>query len=243
MLDDCVSVIMSTADPLQERTQRALKHLARSDVPYELILLNRNHEWTTGTIVNQGIAASVGGYVAFLCDDCFIEPEALRMLRDALQDPEVGVAGALLQYPNGIVQHAGGKLRIVPTDNYRNRKRIWAVNLKHLGQWEPLGAVEAKDVDFVTGAFMMTRRDVLDAIGWYAVECGLDWGDVDFCLRARQGGYRNRFVPSARAIHIEAATRGVRTGPVDWFLSRWASSPLIRLPDDSVVSEVAAGGS
>lgn len=212
------------------KTQRALKHLARSTVPYELILLNRNHEWTTGVVVNQGIAASVGGYIAFCCDDCFVEPDALRMMKDALQDPSVGIAGALLQYPNGIVQHAGGILRITREERSINGAEPTAVldtDLRHIGQGEPMRAFETRDVDFVTGSLMMTRRDVLEKIGWYSEECVLCWGDTDFCLRARDAGYRVRFVASAHAIHIEASTRGEQRGPIGWFLSRWGASPLV----------------
>lgn len=239
MLDDMVSVIMSTVDPLQERTQKALAHLARSTVPYELILLNRNHEWTTGSITNQGIAASVGGYVAFCCDDCFVEPSALFHMREALQDPKVGVAGALLQYPSGIVQHAGGYVYIRDVSNGR------ALDLKHIGQNEPMRFYETKDVEFVTGALMMTRRDVLEDIGWYASDCRLCWGDVDFCFRVRSAGYRVRLAARARAIHLEASTRGKNLKESDledikWFLARWERSPLVIPPIEEAVT---AGGS
>ena len=232
MLSDLVSVIMSTVDPLQGRTQTALKLLAKSTIPYELILLNRNYEWTTGSIINQGIAASVGGYVAFCCDDCFIEPDALEEMRKVLQDPETGVVGALLQYPDGIVQHAGGYVYVGNKEDESGRK--W-VDLKHIGQGEPIKDYKTGDVDFVTGAFMMTRSDVLQTIGWYASDCELCWGDVDFCFRARKSGYRVQLVATARAIHLEASTRGKAGEPdranVSWFLSRGEDSEFVVPPD------------
>ncbi len=248
MLSDLVSVIMSTIDPLQGRVQTALRHLARSTAPYELVLLNRNHEWSTGTIINQGIAASVGGYVAFCCDDCFVEPAALEEMKKALQDPSVGVAGALLQYPDGIVQHAGGRVYISDKEGEPDGK--W-IDLKHIGQGKPMEDYKTKDVDFVTGALMMTRRDVLETIGWYASDCDLCWGDVDFCFRARKLGYRVRLVATARAIHLEASTRGNQVGErelagVRWFLLRWQDSPFVvpsKDKDPEPVAVVAAGGS
>jgi len=231
-LSDLVSVIMSTVDPLQDRTQRAIAHLARSTASYELILLSRNHEWTTGTIANQGIAASVGGYVAFCCDDCFVEPGALAAMKAALQDRTVGVAGALLLYPNGLVQHAGGWL----TWSSAMGGEAIRLNLGHVGQHmpEPSKPFESRDVPFVTGALMMTRRDVFEQVGWYDPDCKLDAGDLDFCLRVRQAGYSVRFVAEARAVHLEGATRGSRPSDRKWFFGKWGmtlASPLTALAE------------
>lgn len=234
LLPDLVSVIMATKDPLQERTQRALQQLAKSTVPYELILLNRNHSWTTGTIINQGIAAAVGGYVAFCCDDCFVEPEALEQMKLALQDQSVGVVGALLRYPDNAVQHAGGEIRCVQS----SLGIAVRANVKHLAHYEPMRDFVSEDVDFVTGALMMTRRDVLDVIGWYDERCELAWGDVDFCLRARQHGYRIRFVAEATATHLEGSTRGSRQGRIEWFFENWGAVMI-----DNQLRELAGGRS
>ena len=221
MLSDLISVIMSTVDPLQERTQRALRHLTQSTVPYEIILLSRNYQWKSGPVANQGISAAVGGYVAFCCDDCFVDPDALEHLKRALKDQSVGVAGALLRYPDEqTVQHAGAVVRVVPVMGVLGRQV--SIGAAHIAHHEPLREFISQDVDCVTGALMMTRRDVLDRIGWYDSDCELAWGDVDFCLRAWQGGFRVRFVAEAKAIHIESATRGKRMGSGEWFLKKWS---------------------
>jgi len=245
MLSDYVSVVMSTVDPLQERTQDAILHLQRSTAPYELILLNRNRSWTTGTIANQGIAACVGDFITFLCDDCFIEPSALKNMKQELQDETVGVVGALLQYPNGLVQHAGGYVYVTTTQDRRRH-----VDLKHIGQHEPMRNYASEDVDFVTGAFMMTRVDVLERIGWYSSDCDLTWGDVDFCFRARKAGYRVRLAANARGVHLEGATRGNNMkdreiAGVQWFLDKWGRSEYVIPPEENEkdIALVAIGGS
>ena len=246
MLPDYISVIMSTVDPLQERTQAAILHLQRSTAPYELILLNRNHSWTTGTIINQGIAASVGEYITFLCDDCFIEPKALENMKCELKDEKVGVVGALLQYPNGLVQHAGGFVYITPVSD-----GLRSVDLKHIGQGKPMRDFVSEDVDFVTGAFMMTRQDVLEAIGWYSSDCDLTWGDVDFCFRARKAGYQVRLAANARGIHLEGTTRADKMrdrelAAVQWFLDKWVRSEFVVPPEENnkdITSLAVIGGS
>jgi GT2 family glycosyltransferase len=240
MLKDYISVIMLTADPLQEHTQKALTHLSRSTVPYELVLVSRNRDWTAGVVTNQAIAATVGEYVAFCCDDCFIEPSALEEMKKALQDSKVGVVGALLLHSaNAYVVHAGiESVALASSDG----KRI-GYNLRHIGRGEPMEHFATDvDVECVTGALMMTRRDVLETIGWYTAECDLAFGDADFCLRARVAGYRVRFVASARGVHLESTTRGDRIGESGWFLRRWASNPNSILFERTKVPEVVSVG-
>jgi len=39
------------------------------------------------------------------------------------------------------------------------------------------------------------------------------WNDVDFCLRLRQAGYRNVYLPHVRLTHHESASRGPDKNP------------------------------
>ena len=78
------------------------------------------------------------------------------------------------------------------------------------GQWNV-----ARPVDYVSGAAMAFRREVLDEVGL------LDEGfwpgyyeDADFCFRVRDAGYEVWYTPDARLIHDESAalsgTRGLQ---------------------------------
>jgi GT2 family glycosyltransferase len=72
---------------------------------------------------------------------------------------------------------------------------------------EPSAYERAGTPDWVSGACMLVRRDVLEAIG------GLDEGyflyceDTDLCYRVRQAGYDIRFEPTATAFHQGGASR------------------------------------
>jgi len=64
-------------------------------------------------------------------------------------------------------------------------------------------------VDYVTGAALALRRDILDTLGFF------DEGfypayyeEVDFCFRVRGAGYAVRYVPGAVATHHEHAVVG-----------------------------------
>jgi GT2 family glycosyltransferase len=56
--------------------------------------------------VDVGVAASDARFVALLNPDCVVEPGCFAALRDRLRaDAGIGVAAALLRYPDGTVQH------------------------------------------------------------------------------------------------------------------------------------------
>ena len=202
-MSELISVIVSTKNPGQSFTQNCLQHLAQSTVDYELILINRKKDWSIGSVVNQGIRAASGNYIAFLCDDCFLEPDALKRMQNELQDSKIGVVGALLRYPNGLIQHAGADFSM-----YSENGETTVIGTHRLHN-EPftMHIPFSDDPTYVTGALMMTRRDVIDTIGGYGPYT-LGWGDTDFCLRARQRGYRIKFCSTARAEHLTGSTVG-----------------------------------
>ena len=76
----------------------------------------------------------------------------------------------------------------------------------------------------VTGACLMTRREVFQELGGFAAAFGVNFNDVDYCLRARERGYRVVFTPFARLFHHEFATRAPneRVPEAGRFRQRWA---------------------
>ena len=58
------------------------------------------------------------------------------------------------------------------------------------------------DVDWVSGACMLVRRDAFAAVGGMDEGFFLYWEDADFCRRLQQAGWRTAYVPQAAAMHI-----------------------------------------
>lgn len=55
---------------------------------------------------------------------------------------------------------------------------------------------------------MMVHRVVFDALGGFDESFPLTCNDVDFCLRARDAGFRVVWTPHATLTHIDGGTRG-----------------------------------
>lgn len=78
--------------------------------------------------------------------------------------------------------------------------------------------------DWVSGACMAIRREVLDTVGLFDEGFFLYFEEVDLCRRAARAGWRCWFVAEARVVHFEGASTGIKAPrrplPAYWFASR-----------------------
>jgi hypothetical protein len=77
----------------------------------------------------------------------------------------------------------------------------------------------------VSGASMIIRREVIEAIGPLDEGLYTYFDDIDFCLNARRAGWQTWFVPESRVIHLEGASTGIKATtvkrrPAYWFEAR-----------------------
>ena len=147
---------------------------------------------------NVGARAAGGGNLLFLNDD--VAPVGVRWLGHmvaSLADPDVAVVGPLLLYPDETVQHAGMFL------GYNNVAGhcLRGIRLPHHGSGD--GLVPA-DCSCVTGAVMLVRADVFQALNGCDYQLATYLQDVDFCLRVLRTGRRIVFNPHAVLFHMES---------------------------------------
>jgi N-acetylglucosaminyl-diphospho-decaprenol L-rhamnosyltransferase len=68
---------------------------------------------------------------------------------------------------------------------------------------------EVTEVDWVAGASMMIRREVLEQIGFFDETYFLYYEETDLCLRAQRAGWKIMYLPTASVAHIGGASTGV----------------------------------
>ncbi len=132
------------------------------------------------------------------------------LLEHALR-PEVGAVGARLEFPDGRAQHEGVVL---------NAGGV-ALNLD-AGPYAVLGR-SIRDVAAVTGACLMVRRSVWDAVGGMDERLRVAYNDVDLCLRIGERGWRVIYTPRAELTHAESSSRGALHPALDeaFYQRRW----------------------
>ena len=169
----------------------------RENFPNVQVIVNeRNLGFSAG--MNVGLRAAEGKILVMLNNDLEVYPSWLRALVDAMTaDEMVGIAGCKVYYPDGkTLQHAGGIVRYpqaIP-DHYGYQE-------KDRGQYD-----EIREVDYVIGAALAVRREVLKQVGYLDESYFLYFDDTDLCFSARKMGHKTIYVPHAVVIHHEAAT-------------------------------------
>jgi GT2 family glycosyltransferase len=82
---------------------------------------------------------------------------------------------------------------------------------RYCPEWYPAYfgmAAVVRNFSAVTGASMMVRRELFEALGGFDDDLAVAYNDVDFCLRLREEGYLVVYTPYAELIHYESVTRG-----------------------------------
>lgn len=154
---------------------------------------------------NVGVAQSNGSLLLFLNNDTeIIQPDWLEEMVRWAQRPEIGIVGAKLLFPSGYIQHAGVVMGIGGhAGHVFSGLDSYAGTMFGFVDWY-------RDYMAVTGACMMTRRDVYDRVGGFDEDYLIILSDVQFCLRAREEGFRTLYSPYVCLKHHESASRGNR---------------------------------
>ena len=187
----------------------------------QLIYLDyRNRPFNFSAINNFAVRQTSTPLVLFLNDDTEVaNPEWLTALVEHGQRPAVGVVGAKLIYPSGLIQHAGVVMGLGGNAGHA---------FKHLPADSPTYFYfpdVVRNCSAVTAACMLTKRELfLELGGFNEIELAVAFQDPDYCLRVHQAGFLVVYTPYSVLVHHESASRG---GGIDWaevryMQKRWA---------------------
>jgi len=171
-----------------------------------------------GAALNAGAGSLRQPFLLALHGDARLRPDALEQLYASVNDSRRRVAccGPRLVAPHGVVELSAG---FKPTRAWRWRA-AWT---QLVPRWKLLrprrkpkrvayfAPPVRSDVDWVSGAAMLLRREAFDEVGGMDDGYFLAYGDVDLCLRLRRAGWTVTYEPRARAIHLDRVDENPRS--------------------------------
>jgi N-acetylglucosaminyl-diphospho-decaprenol L-rhamnosyltransferase len=167
-------------------------------------------------------------YVWLLNPDTLVRPGAMAALVDFLENhPAVGIAGSRLVNKEGTAEWSAFRFPSV-LGELESGVRLGFVT-RILSRWvaSPPPPLIASRCDWSSGASLMIRRAVFEAIGLLDENYFMYFEEVDFCLRAHRAGWAAWYVPESEVVHLAGQSSGVtdRQGerkrlPSYWFHAR-----------------------
>jgi GT2 family glycosyltransferase len=158
--------------------------------------------------VNTGARATKSPFLLLLNPDCVLERDTCGRLTDWLEaHPDVAVAGPRIRNADGSLQPSARRFPDLTTAIAGRSSWLTKVlpgnpiSRHNLPAREP-SLTTPVDVDWVSGACMLVRRDAFEAVGGLDEGFFLYWEDADFCRRLKHAGWRTAYVPSVGALHI-----------------------------------------
>jgi GT2 family glycosyltransferase len=199
---ESIELLIMDNDSRERRTARLLTRLA-ADPRVRILPHPGPFNWSA--MNNAGVRHARGEIIVLLNNDIdVINPAWLHEMVVLAQQPDIGIVGARLLYPDGALQHAG--VTIGPG-------AVAAHLCRGAARYDPgHGGMlrQTRSVAAVTGACMALRRAVFEAVGGLEAEhLAVTNNDLDLCLRARARGWRVVCTPRAELYHRESASRGV----------------------------------
>lgn len=167
--------------------------------------------------VNSGAAHSEGEHLLLLNDDIEVAtPDWIERLVMYSGLEEIGAVGGRLIWEDGRLQHVGVEFEGgLPGHPYRGFAGDFAGYSNNV--------LIARDLLAVTGACLMTRREVFEEVGGFTSQLPLSYNDMDYCLKVWAGGRRIVYDPDTVMYHFESSSRSseVEEWEKEWLQERW----------------------
>lgn len=182
------------------RNKERLNSIKQKFPLLKIIQNSTNYGYARG--INVGLREAKGEYVLALNPDILVfEGTIDKMLTHMEQHKEVAVLGPKLLNADNSLQYSCRRYPTFAT-LLRRRGPFKNINKKAEGAYEmhDFDHNTIRDVDWLCGGFLLTRKGVLEKIGYMDEFYFLYFDDVDFCRRAHSIG-KVVYFPHAQAVH------------------------------------------
>ncbi|MEK1888347.1 MAG: glycosyltransferase family 2 protein [Phyllobacterium sp.] len=207
LVENAELIYVLDSPEIQDDTEHLLGglHLLHG-LPMKLAMMNRNGGYARAC--NAGVSLASGTVLVMLNSDVvpsqsgWLEP----LVQPLLEQKKLGAIGPKLLFEDGSLQHAGLYFA-------RDRRNVWLNHHFYKGMPGDYAPAQiARNVPGVTGACLVTRKDIYDLVGGFTEDYVIgDYEDSDLCMKIRQIGFQVGYQPAVSLYHFER--RSIRRSP------------------------------
>jgi len=261
---DCLRSIAAERAKSSLRIRCVVIDNASGDGPYvsDAVVANGWQDWARVVVAPRNGGFAYGNnlglaelerdgpvdFLHLLNPDTVLHPGAIDALVAFLDaHPRAGIAGGVFENGDGSEWAIAFRFPSLVSE-LEGGVQLAAVS-RLLARWQvamPMGNV-AREVDWVSGASMLMRRELLSATGAMDEGFFLYFEETELCFRAKRAGYEVWYTPDSRVTHIAGQSTKVterfvapRRLPTYWFESRRRYFALTRGVGYAMMADLVA---
>lgn len=193
-------------------SQDGCKEMIEKEFPSVLFIANEKNDGFARAL-NQGLWKTTAPYVLWLNPDAeFKDGKIAQVIANLDAEPKIGIAGLRIENTDGSLQLSCRSFPSYTTALFNRYSFLtrWFPNnpLSRRYLRTDFDHQKIQEVDWVSGACLLHKRDVLKNVGYPDEQFFMYCEDVDFCLRVKQAGWRVIYHPGARVLHHIGASSG-----------------------------------
>ncbi len=175
---------------------------------------------------NQGIRAATGELIVLINPDAVVERSFFGSVEEFFRsNPQARIVGPRVLDEDGKVQ-LSARGEFGPLSGVLGRTslltRLFPKSSLVKNQFPALGEInDPVNVDWVSGACMISRRQTLEALGGLDERFFMYFEDADLCRRAREEGWGVFYLPGVTVTHEAGGSTGDRPRAI-WHLHKSA---------------------
>lgn len=171
---------------------------------------------------NRAVPYALGKFLLFLNPDCFVDSVTIgEAVKHFNQDSNLGMIGCLILNEDGTEQ--SGCRRNMPRP-WQALMRVLKLNkfFPHIESFKDFNLTKTPlpssplEIEAISGAFMLLRRDAFELVGGWDEEYFLHCEDLDLCMRFAIAGFKILFVPDITVTHKQGSCSIKRPIFVEW---------------------------
>ncbi len=208
----------------------------------DTLVLHNDRRLSYAANLNRILDASAARYVLMMNTDMYFDPreQCLRQMVDFMdRQPRCGIAGCRLYHADGSDARPARRFQTLPLIVARrcglSRVLRGSVDRHFYAEHAPQ---ETWPCDWLSGCFLLARREAIDEVGRFDKKYGKYFEDVDICLRMARAGWQVMYHGATSCWHLESRASKNLLSADAWthlraylrWLRKWGPHPSPAVP-------------